>query len=72
MPLPKPRKNEERDNFIGRCMSDETMKSEFPSHTQRGAVCFTLYKQSRRKKRKADWDETKATMLPKGPFVVEE
>ena len=30
MPIPKPRKNEKRQNFMDRCMGNATMNSEFP------------------------------------------
>jgi HK97 family phage prohead protease len=39
MPLPKPKKDENHDDFIDRCMSDEIMNSEFPDNKQRFAVC---------------------------------
>ena len=41
MPLPKPRKGEMKSDFISRCMSNDTMKSEFYDHEQRVAVCET-------------------------------
>lgn len=40
MPLPKPKPNEDKDTFISRCASDETMNSEFPEKDQRIAVCY--------------------------------
>ena len=39
MPLPKPNTGESREAFIERCMSDETMKQEYPNAQQRIAVC---------------------------------
>ena len=39
MPLPTKKPTETTDEFIKRCMSDETMKSEFPNNAQRLAVC---------------------------------
>jgi hypothetical protein len=45
MPLPKPRKNEDKDVFMKRCMSDDVMKKEFPDKDQRLAIC---YKQAER------------------------
>lgn len=41
MPIPSKRKNEERNNFISRCMSDSTMKKEYPEQKQRAAVCIS-------------------------------
>ena len=46
MPLPKPKKNEKREDFISRCMASEAAK-EFPTDldgkNQRLAVCETQY-----------------------------
>jgi len=39
MPLLEPRQDETADQFRGRCMSDETMASEYPDQNQRLAVC---------------------------------
>ena len=39
MPLPERRKGESTEDFVARCMSDETMKREFPDQQQRLAVC---------------------------------
>lgn len=44
MPLIRPRKNEERNSFVSRCMSDETMKKEYPDQEQRTAVCFSQWR----------------------------
>ncbi len=52
MPLPKPRKNEKQDDFISRCMSNETMKKEYGDNDQRLAICFSQW----RKKEKKDED----------------
>ena len=43
MPLPKPVKNETEDAFINRCMSNDTMNSEYPDNKQRVAVCNSLW-----------------------------
>lgn len=51
MPLPNPRPNESEDNFMQRCMSDETMREEYPTGTQRYAVCVTQWS------KKGDKDE---------------
>ena len=42
MPLPKPRKDETKDDWIERCMSDEVMVKEF-GQAQRHAVCQTRW-----------------------------
>lgn len=50
MPLPAPKKGEQRDEFISRCVSDETMKKEYPEQKQRLAVCYSQWR------KKADID----------------
>ena len=40
MPMPKPRSGEMKDEFINRCMGDNTMVSDFESTGQRFAVCM--------------------------------
>jgi len=45
MPLPKPRGDEDKDQFIARCMSDPTMKKEYPKENQRAAVCYSQWKE---------------------------
>lgn len=44
MPLPKPNKDEKEKDFISRCMSNETMKKEYPDGKQRVAVCYSQFK----------------------------
>lgn len=43
MPIPKPRSNESEQDFMGRCMGDETMKDDYPDNKQRIAVCMTAW-----------------------------
>lgn len=40
MPMPKPRSGENKDDFVNRCMGDNTMVSDFESTGQRFAVCL--------------------------------
>jgi hypothetical protein len=40
MPLPTRNKDEDKDTFVSRCMSNETMKKEYPDEKQRVAVCI--------------------------------
>ncbi len=44
MPLPSPKKDEEQDDFIERCMSNDTVKEDFPDNDQRLGVCFSQWK----------------------------
>ena len=41
MPIPNRKENEERQQFISRCMSDKNMKKDFPGSQQRVAVCLS-------------------------------
>ena len=43
MPLPTPRNNEKRGDFMGRCVSDLTEKDEFNDNKQRVAVCMNIF-----------------------------
>ena len=43
MPLVKPRDKEKREDFLERCMGDETSVTDFPKRDQRFAVCNSLY-----------------------------
>jgi hypothetical protein len=41
MPLPKRGEKETREQFMSRCMSDETVQKDFPNQDQRVAVCMS-------------------------------
>ena len=48
MPLPVPKKKGEvQKDFISRCMSNPTMKKEFPNSTQRVAVCNSQWRKAK-------------------------
>jgi len=40
MPIPKKRKDEKKDDFVSRCMGDETMVKDYPDQKQRYAICI--------------------------------
>lgn len=44
MPLPKPGEKEDKKKFLDRCLSDETMNSEYPDSKQRYAICMTSWR----------------------------
>jgi hypothetical protein len=44
MPLVTPKKSEKQDDFVSRCMGDETMNKDFPDQKQRAAVCYSQFK----------------------------
>ncbi len=47
MPIPTPTTTEGKDEFIVRCMSDETMVTEYGDTAQRYAVCINTYKENK-------------------------
>ena len=44
MPIPKPTAQESEEDFMGRCMTDSTMLSEYTDRDQRVAVCLDSFK----------------------------
>ena len=44
MPIPRPRTDENKDDFMSRCMSDDNMQEEFPDDKQRVAVCYDQWR----------------------------
>jgi len=60
MPLMNPKKGDDQNSFMPKCMGDESLKKEFPNQKQRVAVCLSQF---RRKKAKAsnsedvDWQD---------------
>lgn len=47
MPLPKPKPDEEHDEFMERCMADEVMQEDHPDEDERYAVCETQWEDGR-------------------------
>lgn len=47
MPIPSPKDNEKSQDFVSRCMSDETMKKDYKDSKQRIAVCLGRTKKSK-------------------------
>jgi hypothetical protein len=47
MPIPTPRKGEDKQTFISRCMGDKAMNREFPDKDQRAGVCYRQWKDNR-------------------------
>lgn len=43
MPIPKPSGGQSEEEYIGVCMSDPTMLSDFPDNSQRYAVCINTF-----------------------------
>lgn len=49
MPIPKPKKDEDKEKFMERCMSDGMMNNEYPDNKQRYAICMTQWKEKDKK-----------------------
>ncbi|MEY4334639.1 MAG: Pelagibacter phage [Bacteroidota bacterium] len=47
MPIPKRNKNEDKQKFVSRCMSNETMKKDYPDNKQRIAICLGQTRRSK-------------------------
>lgn len=50
MPLPTPKDNESKNEFISRCISELTHMDEFKSKAQRIAVCYTQWDKTNNEK----------------------
>jgi hypothetical protein len=47
MPIPQPNKDEDKQKFVARCMSNEVMKKDYPDSSQRVAICLGQTKKSK-------------------------
>lgn len=56
MPLPKPQKDQTKEEFIDMCMMNPIMNDEYSSNKQRYAVCNSLYEQAKRRKSQGNID----------------
>lgn len=54
MPLPKPKSNESKEDFIDRCMRDSIANDEFPDNKQRLAICNSTWKEKEDKSKMND------------------
>lgn len=76
MPIPKPRKNEEKDKFISRCAADPTMNKEFPKNNVRLGLCFSQYRQAKKRQRakgskeEPTWEEYSGEYLGDGYTLI--
>jgi len=57
MPLPSPKEDQEKGEFVSSCMSDPDMIKEFPDSKQRAAVCYSQHKRAKKLKgsESLDW-----------------
>lgn len=71
MPIPKPKKDEKKDDFLKRCMADKVMLKEYPDKAQRNAICNKQWDDKEKSERQKDkvWSKEKATSwLKKNDF----
>lgn len=68
MPIPSPSQNEDRDEFIERCMEDETMRDEFPDSDQRLGVCETQWEGGKMKLKHLDFEMKAEDVADDGSF----
>lgn len=56
MPMPKPKKSEDKQEFVSRCIAKLTRDEEgkFPSRTQRAAVCYSQWGETPQVKEQAE------------------
>jgi hypothetical protein len=47
MPLPSPKGKEKQNDFVSRCMGDNTMGKDFENQKQRAAVCYSLWEKAK-------------------------
>ncbi len=47
MPEPEPQSDEDRQEFVGRCVQDDVMIEDYPDINQRLAVCYDIYDEER-------------------------
>lgn len=59
--MPYPRKNEPKEKYIQRCMSDAEMKSKHSDDKERYAVCQAFYVEYAADKISFDYDDTLST-----------
>ncbi|MCD7896626.1 MAG: hypothetical protein LUG50_08135 [Planctomycetaceae bacterium] len=55
MPMPKPKKNEDKQEFVSRCIADVTRKDKdkYPSVEQRAAICYSEWGETPEEKEQA-------------------
>ena len=71
MPIPKPNSNESRQNFITRCMGDDTMASEYTDSEQRLAVCTSEYDSNKEDSIQNDEKHIRAVEETDDSYIIE-
>lgn len=71
MPIPKPNTNESRQDFITRCMGDDTMASEYTDSDQRLAVCTSEYDSNKEDSTQNDEKHIRAVEETDDSYIIE-
>lgn len=71
MPIPKPKTNESRQDFITRCMGDDTMASEYTDSDQRLAVCTSEYDSNKEDSTQNDEKHIRAVEETDDSYIIE-
>lgn len=71
MPIPKPKDNESRQDFITRCMGDNTMASEYTDSDQRLAVCTNEYDSNKEDSTQNDEKHIRAVEETDDSYIIE-
>ena len=71
MPIPKPNTNESRQDFITRCMGDDTMASEYTDSDQRLAVCTSEYDSNKEDSIQNDEKHIRAVEETDDSYIIE-
>jgi len=71
MPIPKPNTDESRQDFITRCMGDDTMASEYTDSDQRLAVCTSEYDSNKEDSIQNDEKHIRAVEETDDSYIIE-
>jgi len=71
MPIPKPNSDESRQNFLKRCMGDDTMTSEYTDTDQRLAVCTNEYDSNKEDSIENDEKHIRAVEETDDSYIIE-
>jgi hypothetical protein len=71
MPIPKPKSDESRQDFLKRCMGDDTMTSEYTDSDQRLAVCTNQYDSNKEDSIENDEKHIRAVEETDDSYIIE-
>lgn len=69
MPVPAPHAGESQNDFVGRCMGNDTMMQDFPEQDQRLAVCFQAWRDRNKDANEVQHKQTAAPSPSGDPFA---